>query len=36
MRTYLQLPVPKSLPGFTLWKGLKSGPAHTKPEFKTI
>jgi predicted transposase YbfD/YdcC len=24
MRTYLQLPVPKSLPGFTLWKGLKS------------
>jgi len=24
MRTYLQLPAPKSLPGFTLWKGLKS------------
>jgi predicted transposase YbfD/YdcC len=24
LRTYLQLPVPKSLPGFTLWKGLKS------------
>ena len=23
-RTYLQLPAPKSLPGFTLWKGLKS------------
>ena len=24
MRTYLQLPAPKSLPGFTLWKGLKT------------
>ena len=24
MRTYLQLPAPKSLPGFALWKGLKS------------
>lgn len=24
MRTYLQLPAPKKLPGFTLWKGLKS------------
>src|SRR5208282_1269018 len=24
MRTYLQLPAPKSLPGFTLWEGLKS------------
>ena len=24
MRTYLQLPAPKSLPGFRLWKGLKS------------
>jgi predicted transposase YbfD/YdcC len=24
MRTYLQLPAPKGLPGFTLWKGLKS------------
>jgi len=24
MRTYLQLPAPKNLPGFTLWKGLKS------------
>ncbi len=24
MRTYLQLPAPESLPGFTLWKGLKS------------
>ncbi len=24
MRTYLPLPAPKSLPGFTLWKGLKS------------
>jgi len=24
MRTYLQLSAPKSLPGFTLWKGLKS------------
>jgi len=24
MRTYLQLPAPKSLPGFTPWKGLKS------------
>ncbi len=23
-RTYLQLPAPKSLPGFTLWKGLKT------------
>jgi predicted transposase YbfD/YdcC len=23
-RTYLQLPAPKELPGFTLWKGLKS------------
>jgi predicted transposase YbfD/YdcC len=23
-RTYLQLPAPKDLPGFTLWKGLKS------------
>jgi predicted transposase YbfD/YdcC len=23
-RTYLQLPAPKQLPGFTLWKGLKS------------
>jgi predicted transposase YbfD/YdcC len=23
-RTYLQLPVPKDLPGFELWKGLKS------------
>ena len=23
-RTYLQLPAPQSLPGFTLWKGLKS------------
>jgi predicted transposase YbfD/YdcC len=23
-RTYLQLPAPESLPGFTLWKGLKS------------
>ncbi len=23
-RTYLQLPAPKSLPGFTLWEGLKS------------
>ena len=24
MRTYLQLSAPKSLPGFALWKGLKS------------
>jgi predicted transposase YbfD/YdcC len=24
IRTYLQLPAPKDLPGFTLWKGLKS------------
>jgi predicted transposase YbfD/YdcC len=24
MRTYLQLPAPKSLPGFTPWKGLKT------------
>jgi predicted transposase YbfD/YdcC len=24
MRTYLQLPAPADLPGFTLWKGLKS------------
>jgi predicted transposase YbfD/YdcC len=24
MRTYLQFPAPKSLPGFTLWKGLKT------------
>ena len=24
MRTYLQLPAPKSLPGFTLWEGLKT------------
>src|SRR5271157_2725687 len=24
MRTYLQLPAPENLPGFTLWKGLKS------------
>jgi predicted transposase YbfD/YdcC len=24
MRTYLQLPAPESLPGFALWKGLKS------------
>jgi predicted transposase YbfD/YdcC len=24
MRTYLQLPAPESLPGFTQWKGLKS------------
>jgi predicted transposase YbfD/YdcC len=24
MRTYLQLPAPKELPGFELWKGLKS------------
>jgi predicted transposase YbfD/YdcC len=24
VRTYLQLPAPKSLPGFTLWEGLKS------------
>src|SRR5271165_6481123 len=24
MRTYLQLPAPKSLPGFTQWKGLKT------------
>jgi len=24
MRTYLQLPAPETLPGFTLWKGLKS------------
>ena len=24
MRTYLQLPAPKRLPGFTLWKGLKT------------
>ena len=24
VRTYLQLPAPKSLPGFTLWKGLKT------------
>jgi predicted transposase YbfD/YdcC len=24
IRTYLQLPAPKSLPGFMLWKGLKS------------
>jgi predicted transposase YbfD/YdcC len=24
IRTYLQLPAPKSLPGFTLWNGLKS------------
>jgi predicted transposase YbfD/YdcC len=24
VRTYLQLPAPKSLPGFTRWKGLKS------------
>src|SRR6476660_6968508 len=24
MRTYLQLPAPKTLPGFALWKGLKS------------
>ena len=24
MRTYRQLPAPKSLPGFTLWKGLKT------------
>ncbi len=23
-RTYLQLPAPETLPGFTLWKGLKS------------
>jgi len=23
-RTYLQLPAPKELPGFTLWKGLKT------------
>ena len=23
-RTYLQIPAPKSLPGFTLWKGLKT------------
>jgi len=23
-RTYLQLPAPKSLPGFTMWKGLKT------------
>ena len=23
-RTYLQLPAPEELPGFTLWKGLKS------------
>ena len=23
-RTYLQLPAPKDLPGFTLWKGMKS------------
>jgi predicted transposase YbfD/YdcC len=23
-RTYLQLPAPKDLPGFTLWKGLKT------------
>ncbi len=24
MRTYLQLPAPKSLPGFTLWEGLRT------------
>ncbi len=24
MRTYLQLPAPEDLPGFGLWKGLKS------------
>ena len=24
MRTYLQLPAPKSLPGFMMWKGLKT------------
>ncbi len=24
MRTYLQLPAPESLPGFTLWEGLRT------------
>ena len=34
VRTYLQLPAPKSLPGFMLWKGLKSIGVVTSQGFR--